>query len=50
MALQPSLMSDDPTREQLLETVATLRAEVERLKEELRRLHAERFEKPPHYR
>ena len=40
---------DEATREELEELVASLRAEVERLKDELRRLRRDTHEVPPHY-
>jgi hypothetical protein len=39
----------EPTREELLELVAALRAEVERLSELLRRERRDSHEVPPHY-
>ena len=39
----------ETTREELEALVATLRAEVERLKDELRRLRRDTHEVPPHY-
>ncbi len=42
-------MNDEPTRDELEALVAQLRAEVDRLKDELRRLRHDRHEVPPHY-
>ncbi len=42
-------VDDALTREQLESLVTTLRAEVDRLKEELRQLRRDRHETPPHY-
>jgi len=39
----------EPTREELLVTIAALRDEVARLKEEIRRIRRETHEVPPHY-
>jgi len=39
----------EPTREELEELVATLRREVARLKDEIRRIRREQHEVPPHY-
>ena len=47
---QSSRVSDhDKTREELLEAIDHLRAEIERLKEELRRARRDTHEVPPHY-
>ena len=43
------MTSPDATREELLETVAALRDELNRLKEEIRLLRRENNETPPHY-
>jgi uncharacterized small protein (DUF1192 family) len=40
---------DETTREELEALVASLRAEIERLKDELRRLRRDSHEVPPHY-
>ncbi|MHB1209475.1 MAG: hypothetical protein ACYC1I_07165 [Acidimicrobiales bacterium] len=40
---------EELTREQLNELVRTLRDEVARLKEEIRRLRRDQHEVPPHY-
>ena len=39
----------EPSREDLLATVTSLRDEVARLKEEIRRIRRETHEVPPHY-
>ncbi len=47
---EPSAMtSPDVTREELIESIATLRNEVARLKEEIRLVRRENSETPPHY-
>lgn len=47
---QSTKVSDhDQTREELLEAIARLRAELERVKEELRRARRDTHEVPPHY-
>ncbi|MHB8827458.1 MAG: hypothetical protein ACYC5Z_07325 [Acidimicrobiales bacterium] len=43
------MAEDEATREELESLVASLRAEVERLKDELRRLRRDTHEVPPHY-
>jgi uncharacterized small protein (DUF1192 family) len=40
---------DEPTRDELVELVAALRAEVARLSEELKRARRDTHEVPPHY-
>jgi uncharacterized small protein (DUF1192 family) len=42
-------MGDGPSREELLSLVGELRAEVARLKEEIRRLRHDEHEVPPHH-
>ena len=42
-------MSDEPSREDLVEQVAQLRTEIARLKEEIRQLRRVQHEVPPHY-
>ncbi len=44
-----NMAEDEATREELEALVASLRAEVERLKDELRRLRRDSHEVPPHY-
>jgi ribosome recycling factor len=39
----------EPTNEELLELVASLREEVARLKEEIRQIRRDAHEVPPHY-
>ena len=40
---------NEETREELEALIATLRKEIERLKDELRRLRRDTHEVPPHY-
>ncbi len=42
-------MSEELSREELHELVASLREEIARLKEELRRVRRDHHEVPPHY-
>lgn len=42
-------MVEDTERAQLKTTIRALEAEIERLKDEIRRLRQERDERPPHY-
>ena len=44
-----SMTSPHANREELLETIAKLRDEVVRLKEEIRQIRRETNETPPHY-
>jgi len=41
--------NEEPTRDELTALVASLRDEVARLKEELRRARRDQHEVPPHY-
>ena len=43
-------MSTELSKEELVALVARLRAEVERLQDELRRVRRDHHEAPPHYR
>ncbi len=39
----------EPTREQLLEQISSLREEIERLRAEIRKIRRDHHETPPHY-
>ncbi len=43
------MTATEPTRDELVETIAELRDEVARLKEEIRRIRRDSHEVPPHY-
>jgi hypothetical protein len=42
-------VDDSPSREELLRLIAELRAENQRLRDEIRREERDRHETPPHY-
>ena len=43
------MTSTEPTREELEATITSLRDEIDRLKEEIRKIRRETNEAPPHY-